>query len=528
MDIAYRAMTAEDHAAVVELWSSDPELGYSESDAFSHYCAYLDRNPGCSFVAIAGERIVGTVLAGDDARRGFINHLYVVPEYRGQGIGNHLADLAEEALAQNSPTKSYVFIKYGNEQSIRFWRKRGYYLCDDFCVMRRSLSSEKYQVYSELKQEDVVPYLVDKGLISDGLHATSVEFGDGNLNHIYRVSWDGGSLILKQSMPHGKIDVSCFEPVSRGVYESRYVKFYERFIPNEIEHCLHSDETMALSVYDDYSDMTTLRKALMRQEPVGDVGTFLGQYLAHELCCSSAIALGIDRKKALESSFSNVRSRELTEAYILQDPFMDSPDNSLDEESREIVRKIWMNNEVVSRARLLTQEFVSNKQCLIHGDYHPGNIFIDADPDHPRCIVSDFDFASWGPLSYDLGTIVGNLVLSYRTQAYFGEKAELEEARIIKVLRDLFAGFQTELLKKMADFAPSAVQSYADDIVEQSFGFAACTLAGRSYGYCTFPEIAYVRSKQAYLQALPQLVCDIEQLMLDVRSERDLLMMLSR
>ena len=523
MSISYRLMAIEDYDALVELWQTDEHIGFSESDEPGRIRRYLDRNPGCSFVASDGKKIVGTVLAGEDGRRGFINHLFVREGYRGQGIGRTLASLAERGLSETSSTKSYVFVKHENEGAVRFWQRRGYYLCDDFCTMRRSLSSERFETYEELDEDGVRSYLAARDLVPDNASLEVAEFGDGNMNHIFRVSWDGGSIIVKQSMPHGKIDVTCFEPVCRGVFESRYVRFYEGLLPEGwIEGRIYSDEVMALSVYEDYSALPTLRRQLMAGMPVEGFGSFCGRYLAHELFLSSTLGLGIDRKKQLEPSYSNLRSRKLTEDYILVSPFFDSPDNCVDDVSRPIVERMWSDDAACGAARLLAMEFVSNKQCLIHGDFHPGNIFGEAG----SFVVSDFDFASWGPVSYDLGTMTGNLVLSYRTQK--AGEAEAARASILTGLRELFDSFADELGTLLPDIDKSALDMLCDEIFAKALGYAGCTVAGRSYGYCRFPEILAIADDDIRAKVLSVLVDDARFLLTEAGDVSQLIDRLAR
>lgn len=524
MSVTFRPMTIEDYDAAVALWKTDEHLGFSESDDRARISRYLERNAGCSFVALDGEKVVGTVLAGEDARRGFINHLFVLEDHRGLGIGGSLAALAERALAKTSSTKSYVFVKHDNEAAARFWQRRGYYLCDDFCTMRRSLSDEPYAAYVELDEVGVRDYLVSRQLVPAAAGLSVEEFGDGNMNHIFRVSWDDASLIVKQSMPHGKIDVTCFEPVCRGVFESRYVSFYEKVIPEMIEDRLLADETMALSVYRDYSGFSTLRRELMAGRAVSGFGDFCGRYLARELFHSSVLGLGIERKKQLEPSFSNLRSRKLTEDYILVSPFFDSPDNCVDAVSRPLVEPLWEDVEVAGAARLLAMDFVSNKQCLIHGDFHPGNLFVG----ERDFIVSDFDFASWGPVAYDLGTMVGNLVLSHRTQREGRGNPAAVRASICREIASIYDSFEEELERLVPELGAAAVRRFCEDVFVRSLGYAGCTVAGRSYGYCRFPEITSINDDDIRAKVLTALLDDVRFLLLDAHNASELVERLCR
>ena len=99
MDITVSAMTACDLDAVLALWGQTSGVGLNESDTPDRLRAYLDRNPGLSLIVRDGTRLVGAVLCGHDGRRGFLNHLAVLPEYRGRGLGRQMVETCLTALA---------------------------------------------------------------------------------------------------------------------------------------------------------------------------------------------------------------------------------------------------------------------------------------------------------------------------------------------------------------------------------------------------------------------------------------------
>ena len=79
---------------VYALWRQCEGVGLSEADARGNIRAYLERNPGMSFVALAGGRVVGAILAGHDGRRGYVHHLAVHPSLRRHGIARRLVERA--------------------------------------------------------------------------------------------------------------------------------------------------------------------------------------------------------------------------------------------------------------------------------------------------------------------------------------------------------------------------------------------------------------------------------------------------
>mgnify|MGYP002517741159 CR=1 FL=1 len=94
-----RPMTIGDYDEVFAMWQITSKRALSEADERGQIERYLNRNKGMSQVAVIDGKIVGTVLAGHDGRRGFIHYMAVLPEYRRQGIASALTSrLAIEIL----------------------------------------------------------------------------------------------------------------------------------------------------------------------------------------------------------------------------------------------------------------------------------------------------------------------------------------------------------------------------------------------------------------------------------------------
>ena len=99
-----RAMTIEDYDEVFAMWQITSKRALSSADERSQMERYLKRNEGLSQVAVIDGKIIGTVLAGHDGRRGFIHHMAVLPEYRRRRIGHALAEKAIEMIRSATKT----------------------------------------------------------------------------------------------------------------------------------------------------------------------------------------------------------------------------------------------------------------------------------------------------------------------------------------------------------------------------------------------------------------------------------------
>ena len=126
MDFRIAPLAPEDHAEALSLWRRSPGIGLSAADEPEAIRRYLERNPGLSFAARAGERLVGTILCGHDGRRGYLHHLAVDAEFRGRGLGRTLAEHGLRALRAAGVDKCHLFVKRENEAAAAFWSRTGW------------------------------------------------------------------------------------------------------------------------------------------------------------------------------------------------------------------------------------------------------------------------------------------------------------------------------------------------------------------------------------------------------------------
>lgn len=137
MDIRLLPFTLDLYPQALSLWKRCDGIGLSNADEPENIQAYLARNPGMSFAALEGDNLVGTILCGHDGRRGFIHHLAVEPDYRGNGIARSLLDGSLQALKDAGIQKCHLFLLNDNEEGIRFWTHVGWEKRSDICVISK-------------------------------------------------------------------------------------------------------------------------------------------------------------------------------------------------------------------------------------------------------------------------------------------------------------------------------------------------------------------------------------------------------
>lgn len=142
LPIEYSSMQPDDYPAVRALWESTDGVGLDASDEEEPILAYLERNPGLSWVARdpdrpAGEEIVAAVLCGQDGRRGYLSHLAVAPVYRDRGIGRAVVDRCCAGLAAAGIRRCSIHVFAENAAGIAFWQTLGYSHRSDIVLLQR-------------------------------------------------------------------------------------------------------------------------------------------------------------------------------------------------------------------------------------------------------------------------------------------------------------------------------------------------------------------------------------------------------
>ena len=145
MNIDITEMMISDYDEVFALWQDAEGVGLhpDECDSRMGIATYLARNPGTCFVARRRSRLVGSVLCGNDGRRGYMNHLAVAEAYRRHGIGTALVDRCMAALAKMGIPRCNLFVYATNEGAMEFWRKLGWRCHDDFGVKAMTFKIER-------------------------------------------------------------------------------------------------------------------------------------------------------------------------------------------------------------------------------------------------------------------------------------------------------------------------------------------------------------------------------------------------
>lgn len=131
MTPSLRTMSLDDYDAVIDLLRRTPGVTFRDADSRDATARYLARNPDLSFLAYCDGELAGCVMSGHDGRRGYLQHLAVLPAFRRRGIANALVERCLDALARLGIQKCHIDVLRDNATGAAYWESQGWRLRTD-------------------------------------------------------------------------------------------------------------------------------------------------------------------------------------------------------------------------------------------------------------------------------------------------------------------------------------------------------------------------------------------------------------
>ncbi len=241
------------------------------------------------------------------------------------------------------------------------------------------------------------------------------EVGDGNLNLVFVVKGTSGGVAVKQALPYVRLVGESWPlPLSRAHYEHMALSQQARLTGEMVPRIIHYDEAQALIVMELLEPHIIMRRGMIAATTypkfADDISTFMADVLFH----TSDLALPAHAKKSLIGAFAgNSALCKISEDLIFTDPYRLTELNRWTSPQLDGFAARWRSDTelkiAVSRLKL---KFMSCAEALLHGDLHTGSIMVTEEDTR----VIDPEFAFMGPMGFDLGAVIANLLLNYFAQ----------------------------------------------------------------------------------------------------------------
>jgi ribosomal protein S18 acetylase RimI-like enzyme len=126
-----KILTMDDYDDILNVWTL-AGLPFKPNGRDSRELMSIEMdNPNCIFYGMYDRgKLVGIVIGNFDGRRGWINRLAIIPDYRGKNLGQLLIEKTEKFLYNIGAKVICVLIEDINYPSISTFQKAGYN-CED-------------------------------------------------------------------------------------------------------------------------------------------------------------------------------------------------------------------------------------------------------------------------------------------------------------------------------------------------------------------------------------------------------------
>ena len=373
---------------------------------------------------------------------------------------------------------------------------------------QRPLGTPGRDEYRILRDTDLRDYLAElpeiAALLGGSPEGWSIgEIGDGNLNLVFIARGAKGGIAVKQALPYVRLVGESWPlPLSRSHYEHLALVHQAQLAPGLVPAVLHHNEALALTAMELLEPHIVMRRGLVSGACYPRFVDHITTFLARTLFFSSDLAVPAAQKKEGIAAFSgNHALCKITEDLIFTDPYLRTEQNRwtspwLDATAARFREDLDLH-VAVSRLKL---KFMASPEALVHGDLHTGSIMVT----ESETRVIDPEFAFYGPMGFDLGAVIGNLIMSYLASAGHervpGER-RFFEAWVLETVENVWVEFSRKFVglwrsEAKGDAYPVALfageagaarleierQAYMDRLFRDLVGFSAAKIIRRILG----------------------------------------------
>jgi 5-methylthioribose kinase len=372
--------------------------------------------------------------------------------------------------------------------------------------------------YQELNETTIIDYVKTRpaltALFSSMARITAREVGDGNLNTVYILQNADNpkeGLVIKQALPYLRILGEGWKLTRERIrFETESLRLYNQYAPGLAPTIYDYDDEMSLVGMEYLGNHLIMRKALVARQRLPLFADHISTFMANTLFYTSDLYLTGLEKKTLQARFINPHLNKIQEDFVFTNPLMESPENQWNPLVDDEVQRVRTNSALKIAAAEMKASYMTHAQALIHSDLHTGSIMLN--PADTRVIDSEFAF--YGPMGFDVGAVLENLVLNCLSHyGHTDDPAVREEyqAYVLAMVRDVWNGFAAKfdalwVANNKGELAPpqywnwpGGEEAFADfrrryilGILRDSAGHGGCKMLRRMMGVVSVWDISSI------------------------------------
>jgi len=330
------------------------------------------------------------------------------------------------------------------------------------------------------------------------------EVGDGNLNLIFIVEGAEGSVCVKQALPYVRVAGASWPmTLERAFFEASYYSAVAPCVGGLIPKIYHYDRELYCTVMECLSPHIILRRGLIAGHRYPNAARDIGEYIARASFFTSDLARPFEHKMDGIALFARNKALvRITVDLVFCDPYRLSERNRhTSPQLDEIVADLRGDGRLKVAAAHFGEKFLNEVQALVHGDLHSGSVMVTEGDTR----VIDPEFTFYGPIGFDLGAFLGNLLLSWYSQPGHATRQDNRIAYqhwILEQAKTFWESFRRNFLALWAENAhgdvlpasmfarpeeaitlASARSAFVERLFADMLGFGACKMIRRIVGF---------------------------------------------
>lgn len=359
----------------------------------------------------------------------------------------------------------------------------------------------KFDKHFRLTEEDAIDYILEKmDCFDKGADLIATEVGDGNINYVFIIKDNNSdkSIVLKHADVLLRSSGRLLD-VDRNRIEAEVLKLQSNYVPSLVPKVYMYDPVMCVVVMEDVSAYKNLRKELMARKTFPRLAEDITTFIVNTLLPTTDLVMASGEKKDLQSRYINKDLCLISEDLVFTEPYIDYKGRNIviPENMAYVKKHVYEDVDLVREAGILKNAFMNNAQALLHGDLHSGSIFVNEEGTK----VLDPEFAFYGPIGYDLGNVLANLMFSW---AYAGVNHGdlvftlwIEETitRIVSLFEDKFKTLYDELVTDVMAKTPAYKAWYLEALLADTAGYAGTEIIRRVVGDAKVAEVSDIEDQ---------------------------------
>lgn len=330
------------------------------------------------------------------------------------------------------------------------------------------------------------------GIFSPAHDLMAEELGEQTINLVFRV-WSmqdpGRSVVLKQALPYvSRIGKGWPLTPERLNIEAATMQLHHIHCPDRVPELYRHDPQTYIMIIEDLRPRQVVRDALNEGQRFNLLGKQMGKYLGQVLGKTSDFGQPTVEKRKKRAKFANPYLARLTEDLILINPFKENGwGNREGISDRKELQTLRQDPAVLERMALLRYRYRNSTQALLHGDLHLGSILAD----QTTAKVIDLEFATYGPMGFDIGMLMGSLLINWAGR----EKPEYH----LGMIDDLWESFTREIRSSWRkldrqQWPASFLEKLLIQFWEDAAGYAAAEMVRRVAGMTPVSDLERIEN----------------------------------